>query len=242
MAKVSVIIYAGSESKHLQESVDSFFSQDCDSSELIIVSGEKRNIQGLTDNYRSRLLLSPYNFGMAKSLNAAMLYCEGQHIAVQYADDISLPNRISVQTKYLDQHSSVDLVSCNAIIIGSTGQQIGFYAATANDTLAMHEAISRRRQMPVLHASFMYRKDVVLQYGGYNDNDSGCDLLCRLLSFNCQAANIPEPLIRHRGQPTNSLPPSVVAQFRRRHMTVPKIQPAVYGFIDVLKASEKANG
>ncbi len=99
---------------HLRQAIDSILAQTFQDFEFIIVDdGSTDSGVDIVASYsdgRIRLLKEPHR-GLVASLNAGMSASVGTYIARMDADDISLPNRIELQVKALQQDSETGLIS-----------------------------------------------------------------------------------------------------------------------------------
>lgn len=109
--------------------------------------------------------------GIALALQAGTAICQGRYLARMDADDVMHPHRLAQQQTFLDAHPHIGLVSCR---VRFGGTETG-YAAHVNwlNTLLTPEALNLRRfvEAPVAHPSVMFRRDLLLQYGGYRSGD-----------------------------------------------------------------------
>lgn len=111
--RVSVLMSVYNGEKYLKESIESILSQTYSDFEFIIID------DGSTDNslkiikafpdQRIRLVCNKKNIGLANSLNRGIKLAQGEYILRMDADDISLPNRITKQVKYMDANPDIDI-------------------------------------------------------------------------------------------------------------------------------------
>lgn len=235
--KLSVLVVADDDQR-LQLSLDSLYAQGLTDFELIMVADALSDfthdvLKKACEQWRpSRLLFNSYNIGKAGSWNRGLLVAQGGYVAIQYPTAISLPSRLQKQKDFLDHNPLIDMVGSNAVhLVGQKDEEIGFLASLPVDTLAMHQWIRANQISPILGASLMFRRAVVLGYGGFSEDTTEpvFDLICRLLSFNCNAANIEEPLVKCRVEPCDTgKSREIAAKFRRRNLGVPKLSADKY--------------
>ncbi|KKN47562.1 hypothetical protein LCGC14_0661670 [marine sediment metagenome] len=210
MPKLSIICTVYNAELYLKESLDSISAQTFKDFELILVN------DGSTDKSRDillkyvgsnvRLLENKYNEGIPISRNRALLEATGEYIAIHDGDDISYKERFSKEVEYLDQHPEVDFMGGHATKISHTGEFLGYMHYPPLSTADAFMVISRYKLNPIIDPSCMYRKDVVLNNGGYTmdpDLRTALDfhLWCRLLIKKHKMANLQEPLIKYRINP-----------------------------------------
>lgn len=126
--KVSVITAVYNAGAYIEATVRSILGQSFGDFEYILVDdGSKDNsvdvIQQFSDP-RIYLLLNDTNRGVIYSRNHAISVCNGQYIALTDADDVSLPERLAEQVKFLDAHPEIALVGTWQHFIGGNGRRL----------------------------------------------------------------------------------------------------------------------
>lgn len=103
--------------------IDSILNQTYKDFEFIICDdGTYEMVQGLTKNdSRVTLIKNEENRGLAYSLNHCLSVAKGKYIARMDAGDISMPNRLEKQVKFLDEHLEYAMVGCNLLLINDEG-------------------------------------------------------------------------------------------------------------------------
>jgi glycosyltransferase involved in cell wall biosynthesis len=209
--KLSIITTIYNAERYVQESLDSIFSQPFSDFELILVN------DGSTDKTRDiilqslnrpnvRLLENKYNEGIPVSRNRALLEARGKYVAIHDADDVTLPQRFIKQVKMLDSRKEIVAVGTHAIKINASGQVIGSMVYPPKTTEQAFRMIMQIKLNPIIDPSCMYRKDMIIDYGGYPMDPEfltvpDFHLWCRLISNNHRIANIQERLIKYRVNP-----------------------------------------
>ena len=102
--------------KWLCESIDSILCQTFAEFEFIIIDdkstdGSLEILKGYQakDN-RIILVENEENLGLTKSLNKGLALARGNYIARMDADDISVPERLACQYRYMEEHNDVSVV------------------------------------------------------------------------------------------------------------------------------------
>lgn len=130
MCKVSIImgIYNMENRFHLVKlAINSILNQSYTDFEFIICDdGSSDNtyslIKKIIKNEKKIILIkNESNRGLAYSLNHCLSIAKGKYIARMDADDISLPNRLEKQIKFLDKHLEYAMVGCNLLLINDKG-------------------------------------------------------------------------------------------------------------------------
>ncbi|MBV5326811.1 MAG: glycosyltransferase family 2 protein [Chlorobium sp.] len=114
--KVSIVMPVYNALPYLDEAIRSIFAQTYKNWELIIVDdastdGSWEFVNRIRDP-RVRLFRNEINMRGAFTTNKAIDLATGEYIAKMDADDISFPDRIERQVKYLLQNADVDAVGC----------------------------------------------------------------------------------------------------------------------------------
>ena len=193
------------EQKYVKEAIESILSQTYRNYEFLIINdGSTDNTREIVNSYndpRIRLIDNSSNMGLAKSLNRGLQISQGELIARQDADDISDPNRLERQVKYLDVHTDVMLLGTGVRTIDEFGKPHKV-ALTVPDTLTairwylMFESA-------FAHTSVMFRRNIIYEkLGGYNEiftRAQDYELWSRIARV-YSVANLNETLVCHRFQ------------------------------------------
>ena len=116
MTKVSVLIPVyNTDENSLKESIKSILEQTFKDFELIILDdGSNKDIEAVIksfDDERISFHKNEKNLGVAKTRNKLRDLAKGEYIAYQDADDISLPERLEKQVKFLDKNPDISALS-----------------------------------------------------------------------------------------------------------------------------------
>jgi len=212
MPKLSIIMAIYNAERYIQESIDSVFSQTYKDFELSLIN------DGCTDNTlkllepctkRSNVILlqNKYNEGYGFSRNRGFLKAQGEYIAIQDADDVSLPHRFRKEVELLDTRKDVTVVGSHAVRISSTGEFIGSMSYPPEHTADAFRVIRQFKLNPIIDPSSMFRRQPILDIGAYRMGPEmktvhDFDLWCRLLLKGHYLYNFQEPLIKYRINPT----------------------------------------
>lgn len=210
--KLSIIVTAFNSEKFVRSSLDSIYDSDLKDYEVILVDdGSTDNTKNILAEYvdknsNTRLLINARNYGIPISRNRALLIAEGEYIAIHDSDDISLPGRFQKEIQFLDENKQIDFMGGHAIKISATGEVLGCMAYPPKHTRGAWDVINRYKLNPIIDPSCMYRRNVIVQQGGYTLDPKlrtvlDFHLWCRLLVDGCQLANLQEPLIKYRINP-----------------------------------------
>lgn len=101
------------------------------------------------------------NKGLAFSLNACIAKANGKYIARMDADDISMPERLAVQYRFMEQNPQAAWCGCNARLFDDGGIW---------GSRRMPEQPGKKdylKYSPFIHPTVMYRAEVLRENGGY---------------------------------------------------------------------------
>lgn len=138
------------------------------------------------------------NVGLGAALNEGLKHCEYEFVARMDADDICLPDRFAKQVAFMQAHPDV-AVSSGAIeeFDDQSGESIALRKVPQG-----HEAIAHmaRRRNPINHMATFFRKNAVVEAGGYPPLRTSQDyaLWSLLLKNGHNMANLPDLLVRVR--------------------------------------------
>ncbi|WOD39269.1 glycosyltransferase family 2 protein [Nodosilinea sp. E11] len=170
--KVSVVMTTYNSSSYLAEAVESILNQTVSDIEFIIVDdGSTDNTWDILTQYadcnqRISLIKNEENLGTAKSSNKGLSLATGEYIARFDSDDISLPNRLQEQIRYMEENPSVDLLTTSVEYIDTTGSHIGYYSPPLDPVLLAWKHIF---SSPLRHPTAFWRREQVESFvGNYN--------------------------------------------------------------------------
>ena len=197
---ISILMPVHNGAAFLAESIGSLVRQSLGDFELLIVDdastdGSAEIIRSFKDS-RIHLIQSPDRLKLSGALNLGMNHARGRYIARMDADDISLPQRLERQTRFLDQQPE----------IGLCGTWIRYFGGPSKAVLkrpVSHEAIQAFLLLdtPFAHPTIMARRELLEQHhlrfdGSYFPTED-YELWTRALQH-VRAANLPEVLLHYR--------------------------------------------
>jgi teichuronic acid biosynthesis glycosyltransferase TuaG len=196
--KISILmpIYNGIE--FIDESVTSILSQSYENWELIIgINGHPEQSQTFCkakqyENIDKRIKvyeLYPIK-GKSNALNKMLEYCSYDYIALLDVDDIWYPNKLTTQTKFIQQYD-YDVVGTKCVYFGDMNNVIP--NIPEGDISQFNFSIVN----PIINSSAIIKKDLCY----WNSNMDGVedyDLWIKLRKSNKKFYNCPEVLVKHR--------------------------------------------
>ena len=165
--RVTVLIGCWNNAPTLRRAIDSILGQTLRELELIVVddgsTDETPQLVRAIEDERVRYLPLEH-MGISRSLNEGLKAARAPYVAIQDADDWSLPERLERQLAVLDADPSVAVVGCRMREVDPGGRELrprtAFRAGVVNDVLL--------RFNPIPNTSATLRRDLALAAGGYD--------------------------------------------------------------------------
>jgi len=158
---------------HVKKAIDSILNQTWKEIEFIIINDNPKDelINSLILEYKDARIVylrNEENMGLAFSLNRGIKHAKGNYLARMDADDISLPNRIEEQVRFLQSNTDVSIVGCWIISI----DKYGIHSNNVSKCPTSHREIKAATFLgaPMFHPSVIFRKNVFEQHNlSYNE-------------------------------------------------------------------------
>lgn len=204
MSKVSVVMSVYNGERFLRQAIDSILNQTFPDFEFIIVDdGSTDGTAEILSSYAKaapRLrVVTQQNRGLIKSLNRAIGMARGEYIARMDADDVSMPERLVVQVRWLDMHPQIavlgtryDEIDENSRVVRRGNRYIG--------SATVERALLQGNSSVFCHGSVMFRRMCFEHVGGYREqfrHTEDYDLWLRMAEH-YELDNIGETLYQHR--------------------------------------------
>jgi len=199
---VSIIMPVHNGEKYIKESIESILSQTHRNFEFIIINdGSTDNTLLVLEEYSkrdSRIIIknNVKNKGISNSLNSGLKLARAPLIARMDSDDIAYPNRLETQVRFMQENPEVSV--CGSSIKIYEAPEICWVPPLQHDAILVRMLF----ESCLYHPTVMFRKETIVDQGGYNVNFSGAedyDLWCRLSrNISVRFANISEPLLCYR--------------------------------------------
>lgn len=200
--KLSIVMAVYNGERYLQEAIDSMLAQTFTDFEFVIVNdGSVDGTAELLDNQddgRVVVINRRNNLGLAASLNEGIERAKNEYIARMDADDVSLPDRLEIQVRYLEANPEVGLCGTWATIVDRAGRATGRVIAPPLDNRAIRSKFIYHNTF--VHPTVVFRKEVVTSAGYYNPYfkyAQDYELWSRVVP-RCQAANVGKKLLCYR--------------------------------------------
>ncbi len=199
---VSVIMGAYNCEKVVGKSIESICHQTYNNWELIICDdGSSDDTWEVLNFYKEKnpkikIYRNEKNSRLAATLNNCLKHSSGEYIARMDADDESLPDRLSKQVDFLENHPDYEVVGCGRIICNDfedTGVRFGKEEPDINTLLT---------DTPFAHPTIMMRKSTYDSLKGYTESEltkraEDLDLWFRFFAAGYKGYNLQEALYRY---------------------------------------------
>ena len=203
---ISIVMAVYNEKEtELRQSIESILKQSYQNFEFIIVLDNPDN-QALTavlneyakEESRIVLISNEHNLGLASSLNRGLKASRGDYIARMDADDIAVPERLTIEFDLLQQRQ-LDVIASSSILIDEVNDEIGRHPQMVESAVAVRELLQYDNF--IVHPSVLGKKTAFETVGGYQEQLIACedyDLWLRMTAAGQQIGVTNEPLMRYR--------------------------------------------
>lgn len=151
---------------------------------------------------RIRVIRLEQNQGAAAAMNYGWRTTLAPFVAINDADDESLPSRLAAQITFMQSHPEVDVLGGGAQFVDDAGRTLSWVRHPAVHA----ELVERRwRQSPFVHSTVMMRREFLTATGGYQAGmrlAEDYDLWMRgFAAGNFRYHNLREILVVYRARP-----------------------------------------
>ena len=205
----------------LGRTVDSILGQTYEELELVVVVDDPSQTETIKmlrsragQDSRVSVFVNPQNLGVWPSYNRGVREARGDLVAIQDADDTSLPNRLERLQGFLAANPEVDVV----------GSGLEYVSSDSGETLLVRHyppvvGGEMRRYSPLAHATTLRRAGLYERYGFYDESEryrhaADYELWCRWFSAGVRMANVQEVLYRYFQSESNFKTQNVKAILR----------------------------
>ena len=223
---VSVAMVVCNVERFLGEAIESILGQTFREFEFIIVDfGSTDKSKEIVASYaakdsRVRLHEIPH-CGLGEARNAACFLARGQYIAIMDADDVSLPDRLMWEVKFLEKHPEVGVVGGAVDWIDANGACVTHSAVPPGVTLSRPEGnrelqSALLKDCPFWQPSVLMRREAFVLVGGYRPAfapTEDYDLWLRIAEH-FEMANLKQVVLNYR------IHPHQVSVRRRKQQTL----------------------
>jgi len=204
---VSVLMPVYNCERYLDEAIWSIREQTFTDFEFVIVNDGSTD--GSLDIIRHHaaederiILLDRPNGGYIDALNAGLAICCGEYIARMDGDDVSLPDRLERQLRFLAENDDVCLVGSSVDLMTSDGDVYHRFDLPAGHEQIIGACVDSGCSA-IFHPTWLARRRVYEISGGYDPAYYGAEDVALLLRYadQMQYANLSDVLVRYRRHP-----------------------------------------
>lgn len=187
----------------VREAVKSILNQSRADFQLVIVDDNNHDpyllnyFKNLRNDNRVKIVSTTCNKGLAAALNVGLEACDGNLVVRMDSDDIAHPDLLKQHFLYF--YKNKDAVVCGVQIKAFND---GSFVSNHPDNITARKAYDRTGHWFVNHPGVAYKRDIILQLGGYGNVPANCaedyELWCRVLKAGFVINNQPSVLLKYR--------------------------------------------
>ncbi|MDF2040259.1 glycosyltransferase [Bacillus sp. CMF12] len=174
---ISVVMSVYNTEKYVKQAVDSILLQTHKNFEFIIINDgstdNTRKILDTIEDNRVNIIHLEKNHGVAYARNLGVQAAKGEWIAVQDADDISMPSRLEKQAEFIESHPHVIAVGSKIECISgkpAVSRRVTNGISNFHNSLLTNDDLlkERFRSCPLSHGSCIFSKKAFETAGRYD--------------------------------------------------------------------------
>ena len=189
-----------------KQALESIIQQTLMPDEIVIVKDGAltKELDNIIENYSLNyndlfnIITLAQNVGPGKARNAGLQACKYNYIALMDSDDIANLARFEKQIGYLEKHPEIDCLGSNVTEFEGNQENI----ISKKVVPITHEEIFKfgKWRSPMNNMTIIYKKDKVLEVGGYNSFNFGEDylLFAKMLNAGMLFHNLEDCLVNAR--------------------------------------------
>jgi|ERR1043166_1277133 len=168
--RVSVVLTVHNDREYVHDSIKSILQQTHRDLELIVVDdgstdGSAESVTSISDDRIK--LLTPGRIGRGKALNAGIAASTGEFIAIQDSDDLSHPQRLEIEARFLKE-LNLDLLGASAILFEDNRVPVWSSIDRAADSpIDVTGELTMANPLP--HITMMMRRSLMEALKGYSE-------------------------------------------------------------------------
>jgi glycosyltransferase involved in cell wall biosynthesis len=206
-----------------------------DNSDFCLDTQTSSVLDGFKENRKIRIVVNEKS-GFVHALNSGVRAARGIYLARMDGDDISLPNRLELQVRAIEQ-MHLDLVGGWAYVIDEQGSRVG-QLTPPTDAHSIRRTIMLHN--PFLHSTVLFKKSILQASGLYNPALFGAedyDLWLRLVSMGCACANLPNYVVLLRETSNSIMRGQKWKTTRANYAKAKALGLALHGYYDPLSVT-----
>ena len=207
---VSVILPTFNRGIYILEAINSVLSQTLQNFELIVVDdGSTDNTRSVLESIRDERVICIYqgNRGRSAARNKAIHHSRGKYIAFLDSDDLYLPDKLLIQTRFLELNPAIHMVYTDAACIDEAGRSINNFTYKASASGRIYADVAFFLPVTITLPSVMMRREVLVVAGYFDermDRFEDTDLWRRVSKL-FEVAAMPTTTVKVRTHSDNTL-------------------------------------
>lgn len=213
----SILVPVYNAEKYIQTGLKSIIASARKNDQVVVVddgsSDRTASLVGeFAKEYSQISLVLREHLGLVNALNYGLECCDFDLVARADIDDLYSPERIDLQTSYMSMNPGVAAVFSDYAIRGQNSEILGDIYTAVSPNLTKLSLITSSRTP---HPGVMFRKSVITELGGYQEENYPTEDLALWIRVSNYAsiATIPIPLL------TYTLNPSGISSSSQKLMT-----------------------
>lgn len=144
--------------RRLRRAVESILNQTYSDFELIVVDGGSTDANSrVIGEFDDPRIVFRKAKGYINCLNLGLKTARGAYIARMDSDDVSLPQRLEEQVRFLEQNPRVDLCSCQAELFGDAAPRVTDYPENVDLAVCVE-------MCGIVHPAMMFRRELNVEF------------------------------------------------------------------------------
>lgn len=202
---VLMSVYRNDDPGYLEKALKSIYEEQTKKPDEIVVVFDgplTEELYGVLDSFAAdkqgtvKYYPQEVNRGLGEALRIGTLYCTCDYIFRMDSDDISLPERFEIQSKYIEEHPDVDVLGTD---IAEFQNDINETQQRVRSCPEKHEDIVKmcKHRSPMNHVTVCMKRSSLNRCGGYEAMSLIEDyyLWVKMISHGCVLANLQQTLV-----------------------------------------------
>ena len=173
-ADVAVVIPCYNHARYLPDSIGSVLRQTYRASEIVVVDdGSTDETKQVASRYPEVRYVYQENRGLAAARNTGTRNTRSQFLVYLDADDVLAPEALAIGVRYLESHPHCAFVSGDHRLVGPDLQPL--FKFRARPVERDHYLAFLRGNYVGMHATVMYRRQILERAGGFEEGLRACE-------------------------------------------------------------------
>jgi len=175
MPKVSIILPTYNGEKYISDAIQSVLNQSFSDWELLVVDDASTNntsgvVKRFSENDKRIIYIkNERNLGIQKTLNSGLKHAKGEYVARIDDDDVWIDStKLEKQIAFLEENKNYVLVGTGVINVNEDNRELFRFLNPLSDIAIRKKMLSKNC---FIHSSVVFRKDVVMRFGGYDETE-----------------------------------------------------------------------